>query len=216
MGDVDRSVYVATLAYVDRSVYNGAMNAPAIPSIHDLPARERILLTAHDLFYRDGIRATGIDRVIAVAGVTKVTFYRHFPSKNDLILAFLDYRHQRWISWFRDALHRHGGFAAVGVGALLPALAEWLGDPAYRGCAFINTAVELGGSLPQALALARSHKADMTLLIVELLPVGSSRDNDAQAIALLVDGAIVRAQLDQAPDVAISLLTRLLQPWLAA
>jgi len=50
-----------------------------------LPARERILLTAHELFYRDGIRATGIDRVIAESGVTKVTFYRHFPSKNDLI-----------------------------------------------------------------------------------------------------------------------------------
>lgn len=212
--DVDRSVYVATLAYVDRPVYNDDMNAPAIPSIHDLPARERILLTAHDLFYRDGIRATGIDRVIAEAGVTKVTFYRHFPSKNDLILAFLDYRHQRWISWFRDALHRHGGFSGVGVGALLPALAEWLGDPAYRGCAFINTAVELGGSLPQALEIARSHKADMTLLIVELLPADASRDNDAQAIALLVDGAIVRAQLDQAPDAAITLLTRLLQPWL--
>lgn len=190
------------------------MNAPANPVTQDLPARERILLTAHDLFYRDGIRATGIDRVIATAGVTKVTFYRHFPSKNDLILAFLDYRHQRWISWFRDALHRHGGFAGAGISALLPALAEWLGDPAYRGCAFINSAVELGGVLPEALQLARSHKADMTLLIVELLPAGANRDNDAQAIALLVDGAIVRAQLDQAPDTAITLLTRLLQPWL--
>lgn len=215
MGDVDRSVYVATLVDVDRSVYNGGMNAPVTPFTQDLPARDRILLTAHDLFYRDGIRATGIDRVIAAAGVTKVTFYRHFPSKNDLILAFLDYRHQRWITWFRDALHRHGGFAGAGVGALLPALAEWLGDPAYRGCAFINTAVELGGVMPEALQLARSHKADMTLLIVELLPAATSRDSDAQAIALLVDGAIVRAQLDQAADGAITLLTRLLQPWLA-
>ena len=59
-------------------------------------ARDRILRTAHDLFYRDGIRATGIDRVIAESGVAKLTFYRHFPSKNDLIRAYLDYRHQRW------------------------------------------------------------------------------------------------------------------------
>lgn len=191
------------------------MIADTPTEIRDLPARERILLTAHALFYRDGIRATGIDRVIAESGVTKVTFYRHFPSKNELILAFLDYRHQRWIRWFRDALHRHGGFAGEGVRALPAALTEWLSDPAYRGCAFINTAVELGGSLPQAIELARSHKADMTLLIVELLPPSASRDLDAQAIALLVDGAIVRAQLDQAADVAITLLTRLLQPWLA-
>ncbi|MBC8948429.1 hypothetical protein Xets_01100 [Xenorhabdus sp. TS4] len=67
-------------------------------------ARERILKTAHMLFYRDGIRATGIDRIIKESEVTKVTFYRHFPSKNDLILAFLDYRHELWIQWFKKSL----------------------------------------------------------------------------------------------------------------
>jgi len=55
--------------------------------LNALPARQRILLTAHDLFYQEGIRATGIDRIIKESGVTKVTFYRHFPSKNDLITA---------------------------------------------------------------------------------------------------------------------------------
>jgi AcrR family transcriptional regulator len=53
-------------------------------------ARERILFAAHELFYREGIRATGIDRVIAESGVAKLSFYRHYPSKNDLVLAFLD------------------------------------------------------------------------------------------------------------------------------
>jgi len=85
-------------------------------------ARERILHTAHDLFYRDGIRATGIDRMIAESGVAKLTFYRHFPSKNDLVLAFLDHRHARWMEWFEGALRRHGGHTR----ALVPALAEWL------------------------------------------------------------------------------------------
>ncbi|HFJ8955946.1 TPA: TetR/AcrR family transcriptional regulator, partial [Serratia liquefaciens] len=64
-----------------------------------LPPRQRILLTAHDLFYRDGVRATGIDRIISESGVAKVTFYRHFPSKNELIEAFLAYRHEQWLSW---------------------------------------------------------------------------------------------------------------------
>ena len=72
-----------------------------------LPARERILLAAHELFYRDGLRATGVDRVIAAAGVTKVTFYRHFPAKDELIRAFLAYRHERWMDWFQAALARH-------------------------------------------------------------------------------------------------------------
>lgn len=63
-----------------------------------MPARQRVLLTAYRLFYRDGIRATGIDRVIAESGTTKATFYRHFPSKNDLVSAYLVHRHDRWMA----------------------------------------------------------------------------------------------------------------------
>ena len=73
------------------------------------PPRERILHAAHDLFYRDGIRATGIDRVIAESGVAKVTFYRQFASKDELVLAFLALRHERWMAWFEDALARRRG-----------------------------------------------------------------------------------------------------------
>src|SRR5260221_4859801 len=97
-------------------------------------ARDRILHTAHRLFYAHGIRATGIDRVIAEAGVTKVTFYRHFPSKNALICAFLDYRHQRWMAWFIEALQRHGSASqGRGLDALVPALAEWFPDGSFHG-----------------------------------------------------------------------------------
>lgn len=161
--------------------------------ISDKPARERILLTAHDLFYRDGIRATGIDRVIAEAGVSKATFYRHFPSKNDLIRAFLNYRHERWISWFKAALQRQG---TNGLMCLVPVMEEWFNDPVYRGCAFINTAAEFGDSLPDALEICRSHKQDMVNVIAELLPVNESQMIVANAAAVAIDGAIVRAQLE--------------------
>ena len=178
----------------------------------DRPARERILLTAHDLFYRDGIRATGIDRVIAEAGVTKVTFYRHFPSKNDLVLAFLEHRDGVWMAWFVDALQRHaprrGGRP---VEAVVPALREWLGSDTYRGCAFINATAELGATLPAALDAVRQHKADMTAAIAPLLPAGRGRKADAEAVALAVDGAIVRAQIDGSPDAAVRALARLLR-----
>ncbi|CAN7276088.1 TetR/AcrR family transcriptional regulator [Variovorax paradoxus] len=165
-----------------------------------LPARERILLTAHDLFYADGIRATGIDRVIAASGVTKVTFYRHFPSKDDLVREFLDHRHARWMAWFVDALGRRGAHERTGdAGALLllaDAMAEWFADPAFRGCAFINAVAEVGGSVEGAAERAREHKREMVEVIAGLLPAAlPARMALAQAAALGVDGAIVKAQM---------------------
>ncbi len=168
--------------------------------ISDKPARERILLTAHDLFYRDGIRATGVDKVIAESGVSKVTFYRHFPSKRDLIRAFLEYRHQRWIGWFGEALKRHGAVTGGGLQPLLPTLNEWFNNPVYRGCAFINTAAELGDTLPDALEICRNHKQDMVNIIMNMLPVSAAQKRLANAVAVAVDGAIVKAQLEQGSD----------------
>lgn len=189
----------------DEAVYDRGMSRKptAAARLADAPsARERILQTAHDLFYLEGIRATGIDRVIAESGVTKVTLYRHYPSKNDLILAFLDYRHQRWMTWFDGALHRFGADAA----ALLPTMAEWFAHPQYRGCAFINTVAELAPVLPEAVQRAREHKRQMQAHIAELLPASEDRDARAQALATAVDGAIVRAACDASPDAALASL----------
>jgi AcrR family transcriptional regulator len=183
-----------------------------IQSRTHLPARERILLTAHDLFYREGIRATGIDRVIAEAGVTKVTFYRHFPSKNILICDFLEYRHQRWMAWFVEALQRHGSVSrGKGVDALAPTLAEWFRDGNFRGCAFINSVGELGGTLSEVVKIGRRHKQEMTNVIASLLPASPQRKQDTQAISMAVDGAIVRAQFDETPDAALKALIRILR-----
>lgn len=182
------------------------------PQVRGTPsARDRILHTAHDLFYRDGVRATGIDRVIAESGVAKLTFYRHFPSKNDLIRAYLDDRHQRWMTWFAAALARHGG----GPEAIVPAMGEWLRAPGYRGCAFINSVGELAGSLPEVVDIARAHKADVAAAIAAVLPASRQRVRLAQAIALAIDGAIVRAQFDTTPDAALDALKRIVKSLLA-
>ena len=166
------------------------------------PPRERILHTAHDLFYREGIRATGIDRVIAESGVAKVTFYRQFASKDDLILAFLDYRHERWMAWFVDALARHGGTPA----AIAPALAEWFSGPDYRGCAFLNSVGELGPAQPAVLAATRRHKQDMTGAVTRLMTPAPGRARTARALALAIDGAIVQAQFHESPGAALDAL----------
>ena len=165
----------------------------------DPSARERILATAHDLFYRDGIRATGVDRLIAESGVAKLTFYRHFASKDVLVREFLDFRHRRWMAWFIDALGRHGAASpAEGHARLLllaDVLQEWTEQPDFRGCAFINSVVEIAQALPEAVDIARAHKAEMTQVIAELLPDGATRELLADAAALVFDGAIVRAQM---------------------
>ncbi|EER59170.1 transcriptional regulator, TetR family [Acidovorax delafieldii 2AN] len=189
-------------------------SAPQPPDWKDLPARDRLLQTAHTLFYRDGIRATGIDRVIAESGVTKVTFYRHFPSKNDLVCAYLEYRHTHWTDWFAAALSRHGGASgdpARRLAALTATLSEWLGRDDYRGCAFINGVGELADTVPEVVEIARRHKRDVTDLLATLLPPTPERQRDAQALTLVVDGAIVRAQMGESVEDVLSSVVRLLR-----
>ncbi|MBI5108182.1 MAG: TetR/AcrR family transcriptional regulator [Rhodocyclales bacterium] len=187
------------------------MNTPALPPPG---ARERILRAAHDLFYRDGIRATGIDRVIAESGVAKLSFYRHYPSKNDLVLAFLEHRHARWMAWFEGALARHGGTPQ----ALVPALKEWFANDGFRGCAFINSVGELGGAVPGVKEITRRHKADMAKAITRLLPHDPASASAyrqrrllATDLATAVDGAIIRAQYDGNPKAALASLRRILR-----
>jgi len=187
------------------------MNVNDSTSAPGLPPRERILHAAHRLFYREGIRATGVDRIIAESGVAKLTFYRQFPSKNDLVHAYLEYRHGRWMAWFADALRRHAGSGGgPGIAALVPALREWFRDENFRGCAFINGLGEVGAAMPEVVEITRRHKQEMTNVIAQLLPASRQRNVLAQEIALAVDGAIIRAQFDPTPDAALKVLARLL------
>lgn len=170
-------------------------------------ARDRILQTAHDLFYRDGIRATGVDRLIAESKVTKTTFYRHFKSKKNLILAFLDYRHQRFLSQFSTGIEKHGG----DIDALAPTVKEWFESEDFRGCAFLNSVGELGGTTPEVLEITQTHKQSIADLIEQILPESPDRPKKAQAIAMAVDGATVQAQYDQEAKRAIELLEVMIQ-----
>jgi AcrR family transcriptional regulator len=183
------------------------LSATSRSDLRTRPARARILLTAHDLFYRQGIRSTGIDTVITRAAVTKVTFYRHFKSKNELIVAYLEYRHERWMSWFTAALQRHGGT----LQALVPTMAEWFRSPEYRGCAFINGVSEIAPALPQVTEITRRHKAEMQQAIAALLPDVRRRQTVARSLALVIDGSIVRAQFCCDPEAVLRDLRQLVK-----
>ncbi len=167
-------------------------------------ARRRILETADRLFYRDGIRAVGIDRIIAEANVAKMTLYTHFPSKDDLILAVLKYREQSALDFFHSAMERHGKKAKNPLRAFFAALKDWFETPGFRGCAFQNAAVELADPAHPGTEFVRGHKQRFGQFLRTLVEeaVGTSATKVAPAVALLVEGAIVTAVIQGTPDAA--------------
>lgn len=105
-------------------------------------AKERILRVADELFYREGIRAVGIDRIIAESGVAKASFYRSFATKDDLIVEYLEHRLERILQFFAKLHSEPYGSGLERLRALVDALAQSMSRYAYRGCPFMNTTVE--------------------------------------------------------------------------
>lgn len=184
-----------------------------MPSTASTP-RDRILTAAHNLFYREGIRATGVDRIIDEAGVSKVTFYRQYASKDDLIRAYLDHRHGLWIAWFEARLAKEAGKGTRPSEALLTTLRSWFSQPDFRGCAFLNAAAEWGSSAPEILETVRNHKRAMASVLDGVL--GSDAGAKGELLSLPIDGAIVHAQmgrpLDEVIDALRASVEALLQP----
>jgi AcrR family transcriptional regulator len=166
-------------------------------------ARQRLLETADRLFYRHGVRAVGIDTVIAEAGVAKMTLYTHFPSKDDLIVAVLRYREEQVLAFFTQAIDRHAR-RTDRLRAFFAALREWFGSPDFRGCAFQNAALQLADPAHPGTEFVRGHKRRFTDLIRGFVEesVGLGAAKLVPAIALLVEGAVVTAVIQGRPDPA--------------
>lgn len=172
--------------------------------------RDKILLTAHDLFYSTGFRATGVDTLIKASKVTKVTFYRHFPSKSLLILAYLHYRHEIWINWFESALRQHLDEGEIPADAISATLYEWFISPEFHGCAFINASAEAKSEdiESEIKEICRNHKFDTKNVIALLTKIADERV--VNEIMLLIDGAIIHAQMGMETDEVITPLKRAL------
>jgi AcrR family transcriptional regulator len=105
-------------------------------------AKERILKVANELFYREGVRAVGIDRIIQESGVAKASFYRNYPTKDDLVVAYLEHHLARSLSHIEHARRERPGSALEQLRFLFVYVAERMKRPAFRGCALMNTIVE--------------------------------------------------------------------------
>jgi AcrR family transcriptional regulator len=169
-------------------------------------ARERLLAAASQLFHEAGIQATGVDAIIAAAGVAKATFYRHFPAKDDLVVAWLRDPRARWLDRVRssvDARHPDGPEA---IPAFFDALADWLEAEDYRGCPYLNTSAEMTDPTHPARVVVVDFLQEVEDYLADLLAAARVRDTRALARELqaLAAGAIslAVARRSRAPALA--------------
>jgi AcrR family transcriptional regulator len=159
-------------------------------------ARDRILDTAFRLFYARGIKAVGVDLIIAESGVAKATFYKHFPAKDELVLAYLDRVDDIWTGQLHAAAEAAGPQPADQLVGLFDALTTACRREGYRGCAFINAAAEATPGTPVHDRTV-AHKQAVLAWIRELAVASGATDPEglARALALLLDGGLADGAL---------------------
>ena len=153
-------------------------------------ARERILETAERLFYRDGYRAVGVDAIIAESGVAKMTLYRHFRSKDELIAAYLERANHQLLGWIEGLIAPHAD-PRVALIAVFDGVAKLTASPECLGCAFVAAAAEFPEHEHPGHRVALEHKTAVALRLRELAEAAGARDPDelAEELLLVMDGA---------------------------
>ncbi len=159
-------------------------------------ARERILDAAAELFYREGIRAVGIDTVIAQSGVAKMSLYRNFASKDDLVCAYLERSAQAHARWWDRMAARHPDDPKGLLKGLFVALSHWIAHPEFQGCPFTNAAAELRDPANPARALALAQKRAVRERLRALAAAAGAADPDRLTahLQVLMEGAYSAGQ----------------------
>lgn len=186
------------------------MNAPLIET------REKILTTAEQLIYQNGIHATGMDLLVKTSGVARKSIYRYFATKDEVAAAALNARDVRWMAWFRTESDK-AETADARILNMFAVLKGWFESEGFRGCAFINTAGEIGDPNDPIRLIAKLHKQklfDYTLELCEQLTI-EQPSALAKQLLILMEGAINVAHVmgdfsaaDSAKDLAQLLLKR--------
>ncbi|HEY4547456.1 MAG TPA: TetR/AcrR family transcriptional regulator [Pedomonas sp.] len=171
--------------------------------------RDQLIDTALRLFYTQGYHATGIDKILAESGVAKMTLYKHFRSKDELILAALQRRHEQFRDWLMGAMEQASPHPRGRLLAMFDALEDWFRGGAFpglgfAGCAFIKAASEFGDKENPINRAAAEHKRLVLAYIEQLCAQAGAREPRvlAEQLALLKEGAIVTAQVRAMPEAA--------------
>jgi AcrR family transcriptional regulator len=159
-------------------------------------ARERILDAAYELFSHRGVHDVGIDELIERADVAKATLYRHFPSKDELVLAFLEQREQRWTyGWVEAEARRRGATPEEQLLAIFDLFDEWFHRDDFEGCSFINVLLEIGDLDHPVGRASADYLENIRSVVSTLAQEAGLRDPDAFALSwhILMKGSIVQA-----------------------
>jgi AcrR family transcriptional regulator len=159
-------------------------------------ARDRIVDTAYDLFSQHGVRAVGVDRIVAESGVAKMSLYRHFPSKDALVLTFLQERERRWTNeWLRAEAERRGNTPSERLLAIFDVFGEWFANENFEGCSFINILLEFDERDHEVRQATVTHLRTIRAFLRQLATDAGADDPDALAHQwhILMKGSIVAA-----------------------
>ena len=175
---------------IDASI--SAARASAAPK-----AADRILDVARELFYREGIRAIGVDEIVKRAGVTKPSLYRSFPSKDELAASYLrKYDHEFW-ERFDEAVDAHPGDPRAQIVAFLTRVGKRTQKPDYRGCGMTNAAVEYPDHSHPARIVSEANKQELRRRLRAMAAAMGAADSDTlgDGLLLLIEGAYISGQL---------------------
>jgi AcrR family transcriptional regulator len=163
--------------------------------VDDETARVAVLEVADRVFYARGVAGVGMADIRDGSGVSLRRLYGLFPSKRDLVAAWLDERHRTWMAWFTGAIERSRAEGVEPLLAAFDAIDAWAATPGYRGCAFLNTAAEATEIDDTHRAIIAEHKRELIAYLAGLARAGAHEPaNDlAESIAVLLDGAIVQS-----------------------
>jgi AcrR family transcriptional regulator len=159
-------------------------------------ARDRILDTAYDLFSRHGVRTVGVDRIVAESGVAKMSLYRHFPSKDELVLAFLQERERRWtVEWLQAEVARRADTPAGRLLAIFDVFGEWFVLDDFEGCSFINVLLEYDEQGHRIRVASVGYLRNIRAFVGGLAAEAGASDPEALAHQwhILMKGSIVAA-----------------------
>jgi AcrR family transcriptional regulator len=148
------------------------------------------------LFSRHGVRAVGVDRIVAESGVAKMSLYRHFRSKDELVLTFLQERERRWTNeWLRAEAERRGATPAERMLAIFDVFSEWFALEDFEGCSFINVLLEFDDREQRVRVATVEHLSNIRGFLRELASEAGAADPDALAHQwhILMKGSIVAA-----------------------
>lgn len=183
-----------------------------------VPTRQRLIDAAVTRFYRDGFRNVGLDQIFADVGISKTAFYKHFASKEDLMLAVLEMKNQ----WLQDELrkmirNRGGPDPADQLRGLFDVVEQIIESDEYHGCIFVNVAMEFPLPHDPAHRAAEEHKREIEMIVRELAERAGADDpvSLGQELCMIIEGAYVTRHVTGSPH-AIDIARRLANQSLAA